>query len=502
MPTIIDSLAIELSLDPTKLQEGLRTVSSDVKQNRDESERHFKVLDTLITNMGRSLAGLIATFVSLEAAIAAFAATKHISRAGTEFGNLAESIGMSVNQLGAWENAMERVGGRAGDIGSAFRFQQSEFQKSKLQGGSPAFLGYMQRLGMPEWHSYYNANGELDVDRFNKDLAEHLARPGIGATQRAEYLKGFGFDSPAAQRLFSGDINRKLEEAKRFAPTDLNTEAFRKLNEQWVTLGNAITAVKNDLVTNLFTPISEILKGINNALESLHKFGFQSFFDGLQKQLKESGFMSFLFSPTQYDDHGQAHSVPSTSGDVSMPRPGAHAWPGTTPAPMAPDMPRPGAHAFPTPTPSATPAPLEGPAPGSQTWAEFFGLSGSRTWGSWWQGLSSSGAAAAPLTTAPSSSTDTQAQPGTSVPRVPLTPGPQSSADQILALPKLASAPSPSPEGRNTVNNTVTTSIGSMTFQGASGQTGDIGQAGPYYAIGQDQFRNAKYSVNANSALE
>lgn len=490
MPTVIDSLAIELSLDPKKLQEGLKSVSADVKQNRDDSEKHFKVLDGLITSIGRSLTGLVATFLSLTAAIEAFAATKQISRSGAEFANLSQAVGMSVQQLGAWEQAMERVGGRAEDVRSAFRFQQSELQRTKIHGGSPAFLGTMQRLmgGAVDFNKYYNAEtASFDLDRMNKDIAAAMERGGFSPAQRAEYLRAFGFSNDAAQQLFSKGLEGRLEAAKITAPTDINAEAFRRLNELWTTLGHTINAVKNDLVTNFFEPISNALKGVNSALEAIHTSGWGTFVKEMEEQIKQEGIFKFLFYPHMPDAQGNRRAVPFREFFGGGGGSGGGATGQTPSAPSAPSGPR--------QTPSSVPGMTSDPMSGFQYTPPSIGATSVPS-------VPSVPSAPPPTETTPGGALMIGPRTGVRPVQPPVpTPGSQS-MDQIFDLPKLASASPVSSEGTTTNNHNITTSIGSMSFNAPAGQTGDVGQAGPYYPISQEQFRNAHYAMNANSALE
>lgn len=274
MPTILDQLSIELGWDLKKFLEGAKQIEKTVKDRKDDFEKQSKVWEFVLGNLSRALTRVTVAFLSIEAAIRGIDATRTLSRTGTEFANLADTVGMSVQQLSQWEQALERVGGNAREAGEAFSFQQSELQKTKtgLQ-GAPSFLGYMQRLGMPDWNSYYNqTTKQFDLDRFNKDLSDAMNRQNLSASQRAEYLKGFGWNSPSAQRLFAGDLRNQLDATKNTAMTEANMETFRRLNEQWTKLGQVASAVSRDLITFLETPITKFITALENASRAMGGF--------------------------------------------------------------------------------------------------------------------------------------------------------------------------------------------------------------------------------------
>lgn len=283
MPTILDQLTLELGWDIRKFLESGKEVEQVVRQRREDFERQSKVWDAALGGLVRLLGSVAAAFLSIETAIKGLEASRTIAQTGTEFANLADVAGMSVEQLALWEQALARVGGSARDAGEAFKFQQSELQKTRITSGAPSWLGYAQRLGLPDWKTYFNERtGQYDLDRFNKDIADAMARQNLSAAQRAEYLKAFGWNGVAAQRLFTQDLRRRLEETRPTAPTQANIETFRRLNEAWTKLGQTAEAVSRDLVTYLEKPIEKVLEmlrkgaaAIDDWIKSLAPGGLQ-----------------------------------------------------------------------------------------------------------------------------------------------------------------------------------------------------------------------------------
>src|SRR5260221_1280497 len=203
MPVLLDAISLELGWDVKKFLEGAKETEAQVGKLREGVERHGKIFENAIGSMVRQISALVAAFFSIEAAVAAFASTKDVSRVGTEFSNLAEAVGLSVTELGAWEQALVRVGGRYGEASAAFKFQQQELMKMKGPGGTgaPSFLAFSQQLGLGDLNKYFNpATGSFDTVKMNLDIEKAMRVQNFSPEKRAQFLKEFGWNSDSAQR--------------------------------------------------------------------------------------------------------------------------------------------------------------------------------------------------------------------------------------------------------------------------------------------------------------
>ena len=83
MATVLDSLTLELGWDVKKFLEGAKETEARVKSTREDFERSSKVWDATIGSLVRTLSGLVAAFLSVEAAIKGIEWTRGASQAAT-----------------------------------------------------------------------------------------------------------------------------------------------------------------------------------------------------------------------------------------------------------------------------------------------------------------------------------------------------------------------------------------------------------------------------------
>src|SRR5882672_9170656 len=194
MATVIDTLTIELGFDVKKVLEGAKETQTRVRSFSEDYQRQSKVFQALLGNLVDVVGRLAAAFLSVDAVIRGIAWTKGASAAATEFSNLAEAVGLTVTQLEKWDQALQRVGGAPGEVGQAFQYQQQELQKRHGPSGlPPAFLPWLQRLGLDS-ESYYNpVKKTYDLDRMNRDIADAMKRQKKSAAERTQILRELGF---------------------------------------------------------------------------------------------------------------------------------------------------------------------------------------------------------------------------------------------------------------------------------------------------------------------
>ncbi len=106
MPTLIDSLAIELNLDPRQFAEGLREASTGFKKAKEEAvgsaseiERQGKRASAFFSELRNQLVGLYAFFVTSRG-LKEF--VEDVTAADASTGRLARSLGITERALGSW----------------------------------------------------------------------------------------------------------------------------------------------------------------------------------------------------------------------------------------------------------------------------------------------------------------------------------------------------------------------------------------------------------------
>ena len=123
MPSIIDSLVVELGLDPSKFAEGRQRLQDELGRTNQavaefgkNVEEHGQKISDVFTFMKRGAAGVLAMFVGDEAA----SFIDRVAAMDAHTMRLAHSIGMSTRELSVWGNMVRAVGGNASDASSLF----------------------------------------------------------------------------------------------------------------------------------------------------------------------------------------------------------------------------------------------------------------------------------------------------------------------------------------------------------------------------------------------
>lgn len=269
MPTIIDSLVIELGLDASKLSQGqkeavesLRGLEEGARRHVDPVEKGFKdLLGTFKEVQGR----LLAIGAIIAAGLGFNRMTQEVTKANNELGYLSKTLDMSAQDLSAWENVGRQVGATTNDISSGLRSINSEIQEFHATGRSQ--LGsLMGQLGIKPLQKDDNAESVAKrlsawyVQQPDKAFASHLLQSRGGLSQGMINLLSLGPE----------EIQKRLDQAKRFAPTDQEIKQFQELTKAWGELLQVVDKLERSIV-EAFTPaMINVLKLITEWLDKLN----------------------------------------------------------------------------------------------------------------------------------------------------------------------------------------------------------------------------------------
>lgn len=267
MPTVIDSLVITLGLDATKFDEGQKAAVDHLRKLQEASDRHVKPVN-------KGMSDLVETFKLMQGqllAIGALVATglgfnrlvQDVTKLNTELGFTAKSLGMTAQQLSAWEQVGRTVGATSGEMSqnlAGINAQLQEFhatgnsQLAALMGRDKASGGLgikpMQPGDTPE--SIALRLSKWYQEQPDKAFASHLLRTRGGLTQGGINALSLGPE----------ELQKRLDKAKRLAPTDEEIGQFTKLTQAFGELLNVL----DRLTTKALLPFVNALTKILNML--------------------------------------------------------------------------------------------------------------------------------------------------------------------------------------------------------------------------------------------
>jgi hypothetical protein len=114
--TVIDSLVVELGLDPAKFTKGQRDALDVFKKTQGEFDRRLKDLEESGKRAGNSFAGITTAAEGLLGVLAGTgmaAFTRDTMSSSAATGRMAQNMGLATDQLSTFGRMIERNGGNA-----------------------------------------------------------------------------------------------------------------------------------------------------------------------------------------------------------------------------------------------------------------------------------------------------------------------------------------------------------------------------------------------------
>jgi hypothetical protein len=259
--TVIDSLVVELGLDPAKFTKGQRDALNAFKKTQGEFDRRLKDLEESGKRAGNSFASITTAAEGLFSVLAgtsmaAFARDTMNSAAAT--GRMATNIGVATNELSAFGRMIERNGGNAESaMGSMKGFTDQVARLNNFGEGSQELFRFLGTIGaspgMNALDTYMKFAEWAERNRNNPQLVNILGQS-VGLDQGAinEALKGIR------------QVREGWQRAQVGALTPEQAAAMQRMQESWNTLDQAIRMVGRDLVTDAepaFTKVATAIAG-------------------------------------------------------------------------------------------------------------------------------------------------------------------------------------------------------------------------------------------------
>lgn len=260
MPTIIDSLIVQLGLDSKDVESkapGVQKKLRDLEKSAEKAESGFKKLSGEIGSFAATLGGVVGAGVFL-------ALAKDIIKVNTHLYYLSENLGMNAQKLYAWGQMARQVGGSVGGVESFFK-QTRLMYGQLLTGQSPALLPLFSRMGINALQSPEKIIEQLS-ERFQGD------DKGPNRWKAASFLEASGLPEDVVNIILKGPawIKSHENELSGLAPSNQQLKSSVGMTEKLVNIGAAINKAQNNLVST-FTPLlSRIGDGVQSILAWLN----------------------------------------------------------------------------------------------------------------------------------------------------------------------------------------------------------------------------------------
>lgn len=259
-----------------KLEGGLKGVEK-------QSKSTGKNLETLTGGLGKVVKGIAGLATVIAAGTGLLKLAEEARKANDELNFLSQNLGMSSQNVKAWQGAAAAMGGSAQGMSNDMKNLNSSMNDFKMTGES-SMLPMFNTLGV----SMVDAQGKIrDTDKVMLDLADSMSR--MNREEAVLMGQKLGFDEGTVNTLLQGrDAMKQMVDYHKqmYSSSKEELEASRKLSENqaklgahWASMklmiGNAIVPLlikMSDIALKFFEFLQRHQKTVKNVFQGLGIF--------------------------------------------------------------------------------------------------------------------------------------------------------------------------------------------------------------------------------------
>lgn len=244
MPTIIDSLVVELGFDTAGLDAGRKRVEDTFKKTGQAGQKAGKEIENSAKHAGDFMNRLRNNVLSLFAAFTAGRGLRDfvagMTTTDAALGRFAKTVGMTAQEVATWRAAGSLIGADAKDIDATFQSLTQQFQNFALTGESTV-VPYFRSLGI----AMSDATGKMrPMDQLLMELAKRIQT--MDPAKAVALMNGMGI-SPGMQTLLlqgPAAIQKLLDSQRALAEAQArDAPAAARRQQAWNDFLNQATAI-------------------------------------------------------------------------------------------------------------------------------------------------------------------------------------------------------------------------------------------------------------------
>lgn len=316
--TVIDSLVVELGLDPSKFTKGQQQAFDAAKKLEDQVARSGKSVEESSAKMGDSLGAIRSQALQLFAVFTggktALGFARDLTHANAQLGRLERNIGVSASTISKWQSAARIFGGDAQQMATSFQTISDAFAGWKIGVVSPLIA---------DLRAISTAGGKIidvnkGVEQSFLDLSENLKRIHDRDPAQAGLLgRRIGLDPALYDLLVQGPdkLQKVLDYVQKIGTaTHADVDAFGELEKRISQMGLKAESLGRKLLGGEGGGAQTII-GIADWLnlppgEALDQ-AKQGFTDQVQRSGGYGGFLKDLFTFNWWGNSGVRPQVNS-----------------------------------------------------------------------------------------------------------------------------------------------------------------------------------------------
>lgn len=264
MPTVIDSLLVELGLDVSGFNKGQKEAVDTINKFEQQYTKTTKETEENGKKMAQAIYKVRNQVLSLMAAFTAGAGMKlffqEMTATDAAAGRLAKNIGISVNELTAWQGVAARSGGTAQGIAGTMQGLTNQFQQLALTGQSEV-IPYFRAIGVAI--ADINTGKMRPLNDILLDLSDKFSK--MDPAKAQAFGRGLGIDEGTVNVLMKGREAIKallIEQEKLGHANKADTDAAIKRAAAL----EKLKQVSEDLGRKFLTALTPAIEAVTNAL--------------------------------------------------------------------------------------------------------------------------------------------------------------------------------------------------------------------------------------------
>jgi hypothetical protein len=283
MPSVIDSLVVELGIDADKFVRSQRQLVENFEKTKDSIKKQGGQVEKSVKDAGETVQKLTAKFLGLFAVLTGGRGlkdfTEWVTRSDAALGRMAANLDISSQTLYNWQHVSTRMGGSTEDATAALSRMNTAIQELKRGNVTAEYQRLMDFLGrsggIPEGYDVRKRS----LDQVMEDIAEHaqnLERT-MGRAFAATQLQALGFSDSMVNAMLLGKDALKgyLAEAEKYGKiTKADEEASKALVIAWNNLKDASEDLGRSIRTAFAPDAIRLFTDLANNLSNIKRFGF------------------------------------------------------------------------------------------------------------------------------------------------------------------------------------------------------------------------------------
>ena len=267
MPTVIDSLTLELNLDTSKWTAGQRDAVESLRKFEEQSVRGGKEIESQGKKLTEFFQGIKRQAIEVLGLFAGATGVKDfikdITTMNTTLGYSAQRLGVSAKEIAGWEGALQRIGAPVGTATAAFTGLNEAIRTWTITGQISPGLSLFNRIG-----GFTDASGNIkDLGEMYKSMAEYSQQTYKTDAARVNFLMKLpGMNEQMATFLLKPrpEMEKMVAESEQASKIDPEgVKAAEKFTDRWNLAKQAITGAGTELMKSIYGPLTMIADKMN-----------------------------------------------------------------------------------------------------------------------------------------------------------------------------------------------------------------------------------------------